>query len=177
MPTSTKSLHDRRWVVSLTLAAAASTLLVLHRKRRARKEATDRLVREDAAHRQTNGARHASYSESDLPTNNNSSSSGSSSSVRWGLPPRDRSSGSLSDTYPAVVDIGAVLGVDIGGTLSKLVYFEKKAPSKAESQRRPSEDPMGKKVTDWVTDDTPQGHGLCFGCSCSACGATTLRVG
>ena len=39
-----------------------------------------------------------------------------------------------------------MLGVDIGGTLSKLVYFEKKAPSKADSKRRPSEDPMGKKV-------------------------------
>lgn len=68
--------------------------------------------------------------------------------MRRGLPPRHAgpdSSGSLSDTYPAV-DIGAVLGVDIGGTLSKLVYFEKKAPSEADPQCKPSGDPMGKKV-------------------------------
>lgn len=84
------------------------------------------------------GARHAWYRGD------------SGSNMRW--PPRhnrghnkSESSGSLSDTYPAV-DIGAVLGVDIGGTLSKLVYFEKKAPSKADCKRRPSEDPMGKKV-------------------------------
>lgn len=44
------------------------------------------------------------------------------------------------------VDIGAVLGVDIGGTLSKLVYFEKKAPSEAQSARRVADDPLGKKV-------------------------------
>lgn len=64
-------------------------------------------------------------------------------------PPGLAKSGSLSDTYAwnaQGVDIGAVLGVDIGGTLSKLVYFEKKAPSAAQSLRRPSEDPMGKKV-------------------------------
>lgn len=57
---------------------------------------------------------------------------------------------SLSETFAwdaDGVDIGAVLGVDIGGTLSKLVYFEKKAPSDAQPRRTPSqEDPMGKKV-------------------------------
>lgn len=65
-------------------------------------------------------------------------------------PPGFVKNASLSDTYACNaqgVDIGAVLGVDIGGTLSKLVYFEKKAPSKAESRRRRSEDPMGKKVS------------------------------
>lgn len=57
--------------------------------------------------------------------------------------------GSLSDTYAwngNEVDIGAVLGVDIGGTLSKLVYFEKKAPSVADTKLRTFEDPIGKKV-------------------------------
>lgn len=56
---------------------------------------------------------------------------------------------SLSDTFAwndDGVDIGAVLGVDIGGTLSKLVYFEKKAPSDAQPRRPSPEDPMGKKV-------------------------------
>lgn len=56
---------------------------------------------------------------------------------------------SLLDTYAwngKEVDIGAVLGVDIGGTLSKLVYFEKKAPSVAEAKLQTCEDPIGKKV-------------------------------
>lgn len=57
---------------------------------------------------------------------------------------------SLSDTFTwneNGVDIGAVLGVDIGGTLSKLVYFEKKPPPAAELVKPPSDDPMGKKVS------------------------------
>ncbi|CAM9225902.1 unnamed protein product, partial [Hapterophycus canaliculatus] len=138
MPTSPKAIYDRRWV-ALSLAAAGA-LVLLHRRRRARKEATARREKEDAAQRKTNGARHVSYQESDLRNMSGSSR------ARWGLPPRDSSTGSLSDTYPAVVDIGAVLGVDIGGTLSKLVYFEKKAPSEAESQRKPAEDPMGESL-------------------------------
>eukprot|EP00903_Cladosiphon_okamuranus_P013302 g12399.t1 len=129
--------HDKRLVALLAGAAAASAaVLLLHRRRRLRREAEGGLDGRDGTQRNVNGARHTSYLSDDF---NNAR-----------LPPRyvhvkSCSSGSLSDTYPAV-DIGAVLGVDIGGTLSKLVYFEKKAPSKADSKRRPSEDPMGKKV-------------------------------
>lgn len=68
-----------------------------------------------------------------------------------GSPPvgKGSHSRSLSDTFAwneDGVDIGAALGVDIGGTLSKLVYFEKKAPPTAACVRQRSEDPMGKKV-------------------------------
>lgn len=133
--------HDNKRLAAALLAGAAATsaaVLLLHRRRRLRREAAERLEGRDGTQQYANGARHASYPGGDF--NNNT-----------GLPPRhpqhtkSGSSGSLSDTYPAV-DIGAVLGVDIGGTLSKLVYFEKKAPSKGDSKRRPSEDPMGKKV-------------------------------
>ncbi|CAM9285417.1 unnamed protein product, partial [Discosporangium mesarthrocarpum] len=44
------------------------------------------------------------------------------------------------------VDIGAVLGMDIGGTLSKLVYFEKKPPPRSQPPRQDAKDPMGEKL-------------------------------
>eukprot|EP00752_Nemacystus_decipiens_P014739 g13125.t1 len=135
MPTPSTSHDNKRLAALLAGAAAASAAVVLlHRRRRHRREDAERLEGRDGTQQHANGARYASYPGGDV---NNTR-----------LPPRHSksgSSGSLSDTYPAV-DIGAVLGVDIGGTLSKLVYFEKKAPSKADSKRRPSEDPMGKKL-------------------------------
>lgn len=140
--------HDKRLVALLAGAAAASAaVLLLYRRRRFRRAAAGGLDGRDGRQRNANGARHASYPGDDFN--------------HAGLPPRrvytkSGSSGSLSDTYPAV-DIGAVLGVDIGGTLSKLVYFEKKAPSKADSKRRPSEDPMGKKVGVWATASVGEG--------------------
>lgn len=139
MPNQSASHDNKRLVALLAGAAAASAaVLLLHRRRRLRRQAAERLEGRDGTQQHANGARHASHPGGDFNNNNTR------------LPPRhphtkSGSSGSLSDTYPAV-DIGAVLGVDIGGTLSKLVYFEKKAPSKADSKRRPSEDPMGKKV-------------------------------
>ncbi|CAM9698218.1 unnamed protein product, partial [Phaeothamnion confervicola] len=42
------------------------------------------------------------------------------------------------------IDIGAVLGMDIGGTLAKLVYFEKKAAPAL--PHKPPNDPMERKV-------------------------------
>lgn len=139
MPDQSTSSHDKRLVALVAGAAAASAaVLLLHRRRRLRREAAEHLEGRGGTQQYANGARHASYrgdddfNETRLPPRHHHTKSGSS--------------GSLSDTYPAV-DIGAVLGVDIGGTLSKLVYFEKKAPSKNDdSKRRPSEDPMGKKV-------------------------------
>lgn len=132
------SSHDKRLVALVAGAAAASAAaLLLHRRRRLRRESTERLEGRNGAQQHANGARYASYRGGDF---NNTRPAPRHAHTKSG------SSGSLSDTYPAV-DIGAVLGVDIGGTLSKLVYFEKKAPSKTDSRRRPSEDPMGKKVS------------------------------
>lgn len=161
---SLRSSHDRRWAALLLAASGAATAaataaaLLLRRRRRLRRQAGcgGQQGGFDGSQQRANGAGQAWHPRDDLPPE---SSSGSSSG---GLPPPPRrtsytksgSSGSLSDTYPAV-DIGAALGVDIGGTLSKLVYFEKKAPSKADSKRRRSEDPMGKKVK-WVTTATTQ---------------------
>lgn len=131
-------------VAGAAAAAASAAALLLHRRRRLRREAAEGLEGRDGTEQHANGARHASSNRGDDFNN-------------AGLPPRHAhtksgSSGSLSDTYPAV-DIGAVLGVDIGGTLSKLVYFEKKAPSKADYKRTPSEDPMGKKVGAYLVSD------------------------
>ncbi|CAN0045342.1 unnamed protein product [Ectocarpus sp. 6 AP-2014] len=123
---------DRRWALGVALCLCGAGAAALHCTRRRRRRAGE-------IQGQPNGTRHASISRRD---------SQDGGRVRRGLPPRHAgpgSSGSLSDTYPAV-DIGAVLGVDIGGTLSKLVYFEKKAPSEADPQCKPSGDPMGKKV-------------------------------
>lgn len=127
---------NKRWLAVIGASGVSVIALLLIRRRRLRREAKGRLEKCDVKFG-ANGTRRTSRGDS-------KSRNGS-----LPRPPRLVKSGSLSDTYAwnaQGVDIGAVLGVDIGGTLSKLVYFEKKAPSKAESKHRPSEDPMGKKV-------------------------------
>lgn len=131
---------DSYWVafVGVSGLSVAAAMLLHRRRRRLREETTARL--------QMGNLR---------PASNGTPTAGRARTARSrpGSAPQRRpnlaKSGSLSDTYKwnaDGVDIGAVLGVDIGGTLSKLVYFEKKAPSKAQSKRRQSDDPMGKKV-------------------------------
>lgn len=117
---------DRRWWVLIGASGVSAAVAILMRRRRRQREARAR---------RGEGTQPGS-SQSDIHQK------------RRGRPSIPKS-GSLSDSFTwntEGVDIGAVLGVDIGGTLSKLVYFEKKAPSRAESKRRQSEDPMGKKV-------------------------------
>lgn len=119
-----KASPAKGWLLALlgitTLSAA--TIALLHRRNRQRRSSNSRVVAGANGHGRAD--------------------------TRFGL----AHARSLSDTFAwnaDGVDIGAVLGVDIGGTLSKLVYFEKKAPSAAQpAGRRPSgDDPMGKKVT------------------------------
>lgn len=127
---------NKLWMTLLGVSGVSATVMMLRRRRRRHQKAATQGFCRGAGQQQTetNGKHPAADDDIDGP-------------IR---PPTLSQASSLSDTYAwnaQGVDIGAVLGVDIGGTLSKLVYFEKKAPSDAQSARRPSEaDPMGKKV-------------------------------
>lgn len=132
---------DKHWLafVGFSGISVAAAVLLHRRRRRLREETTTRLQKGNLRPSTSNGT----------PGGHSRVRSNPSTSTKPPRRPSMAKSGSLSDTYKwnaDGVDIGAVLGVDIGGTLSKLVYFEKKAPSKAQSKRRPSDDPMGKKV-------------------------------
>lgn len=133
---------DKHWLafVGFSGISVAAAVLLHRKRRRLREETTTRLQMGNLRPATSNTRNGAPRGHSRVRSKPSSGPLRRPSLVK---------SGSLSDTYKwnaDGVDIGAVLGVDIGGTLSKLVYFEKKAPSKAQSKRRPSDDPMGKKV-------------------------------
>lgn len=130
--------YNKLWYAFMGVSGVSAAVMLLRRRRRL-------LAAETAAHVERPSARPCTNGNRQSPREGDAK-------PRVRRPPRPpglAKSGSLGDTYAwnaGAVDIGGVLGVDIGGTLSKLVYFEKKDPSKADSERRPSEDPMGMKV-------------------------------
>ena len=133
------------WLALIGVSGVTAAVMLLRRRRRL-------LAAETIAHAKRPTERPGTNGASRSPRHD--------AEPRVRKPPRPSGlskSGSLSDTYAwnaQAVDIGGVLGVDIGGTLSKLVYFEKKAPSKTDSERRPSEDPMGMKVCSYTYMNT-----------------------
>ena len=132
-----KDSGDKLWLALIGVSGLSAAVLLLRRRRRLLAAETTVHAKRPSEQPGTNGARHSPRHDTEPRAR------------RPPRPPGLAKSGSLSDTYAwntQAVDIGGVLGVDIGGTLSKLVYFEKKAPSKTDSERRPSEDPMGMKV-------------------------------
>lgn len=132
-----KDSCDKLWLALIGVSGLSAAVLLLSRRRRLLASETTVHAKRPSKQSDTNGVRHSPRHDTEPRTR------------KPPRPPGLAKSGSLSDTYAwnaQAVDIGGVLGVDIGGTLSKLVYFEKKAPSKTDSERRPSEDPMGMKV-------------------------------
>lgn len=139
-----KDSADKLWLALMGVSGVSAAVLLLRRRRRLLAPETAAPAKRTSERPDTNGARHSPRHDAEPRAR------------RPPRPPGLAKSGSLSDTYAwnaEAVDIGGVLGVDIGGTLSKLVYFEKKAPSKTDSERRPSEDPMGMKVCHLQTYD------------------------
>eukprot|EP00953_Heterococcus_sp_UTEX-ZZ885_P017990 10056-Heterococcus_DN1.PRE.1 len=118
-------------------------LFVVRRRRRLRESSRARERRRVLTEQSTKAAR-ASAEEIAASVSDSSSSSSKAAS------PSKR--GSMSSAagldHRRSVDIGGVLGMDIGGTLCKLVYFEKKAPPQegaAEKWER-SHDPFESQV-------------------------------
>eukprot|EP00611_Tribonema_gayanum_P014352 TRINITY_DN2570_c0_g1_i1.p1 TRINITY_DN2570_c0_g1~~TRINITY_DN2570_c0_g1_i1.p1 ORF type:complete len:508 (-),score=104.14 TRINITY_DN2570_c0_g1_i1:90-1613(-) len=110
----------KRW---LALVGMGALLYVVRRRRRAREKA--RLASSEAsaankASRSQAATQRATASAAKTAASVYGSSSGQRASVL-----RQSSSFNLGKSN---VDIGGVLGMDIGGTLAKLVYFEKKEP-------------------------------------------------
>lgn len=124
-------LSNKSLLAFLGVSGASAAIALLRRRRRLNRE-SKRKSSEPTIRSETNG-------------NHPRQVTVNGSAPSLGRPP----SRSMSETFAwneDGVDIGAVLGVDIGGTLSKLVYFEKKPPPAAESVKRPPEDLMEKKV-------------------------------
>eukprot|EP00953_Heterococcus_sp_UTEX-ZZ885_P017991 10057-Heterococcus_DN1.PRE.1 len=130
----------KRWIVVVGMGAL---LFVVRRRRRLRESSRARERRRVLTEQSTKAAR-ASAEEIAASVSDSSSSSSKAAS------PSKR--GSMSSAagldHRRSVDIGGVLGMDIGGTLCKLVYFEKKAPPQegaAEKWER-SHDPFESQV-------------------------------